>query len=78
MRLLEEVLERLVEETATVGLAMGRVEGVVGGPGGVEVEGASGSRAILLHFLFLHKKRLTLEAIRRLLTSLFESLNVLK
>ena len=52
-----------------VGLVMGRVDGeeaAASGPGGVEVEGASGSNAILLHFLFLHKKMFTLEIIRRL------------
>ena len=69
MRVLEEVAGR--PATATVGLAMGRVDGLVGGPGGMEVEGTSGSSAILLHFLFLYKKMLTLETIRRLPTSIF-------
>lgn len=51
-----------------VGLLMGMVEGMEACV--AEVEGTSGSRANLLHFLFLHKKGLTLKAIRVLLTIL--------
>ncbi|MPC25306.1 hypothetical protein E2C01_018412 [Portunus trituberculatus] len=51
LRVLEEAPGR--PATATVGFAMGSVDGLVGGPGGMEVEGTSGSSAILLHFLFL-------------------------
>lgn len=54
----------MTAEAMAVGLeARGRVEGSTVEAWVVEVEGRSGSRASLLHFLFLHKNGLTLKHI---------------
>lgn len=56
-------------EAIAVGLDVGRPDGKAPGTCAVEVDGMSGSRANLLHFLFLHKKGFTLKAISGLLTT---------